>query len=128
MSACGSEPEELPEVQSSIVDEVVDVSTENVIENDSAVIYNVFENHAPELYSSPYRFETIEGANGWGYQIFEGNTMLINQEHIPSVPGINGFSSEEKATKAVEYIVTQMDQGLFPPTVSPQILDSLGVL
>lgn len=77
---------------------------------------------------SNYSYKVVEGENGWGYQIFDGSTMQINQMHIPSLPGINGFKSQEKAETAAQFIVQEIEKGNFPPTVSPEILDSLGVL
>lgn len=64
---------------------------------------------------------------GWGYQIFEGSKMIINQEHIPAVQGMHGFSSKEKAVKAASYVVNKIENGIFPPTLTPKELDSLGV-
>jgi hypothetical protein len=54
--------------------------------------------------------------------------MLINQKHIPSIPGVKGFETKEKATIAAEYILKQVEKGNFPPTVNREILDSLKVL
>ena len=64
---------------------------------------------------------------GWGYQIFEGSKMIINQEHIPAVQGMHGFSSKEKAVTAANYVVNKIENGIFPPTLTPEELDSLGV-
>ncbi len=65
---------------------------------------------------------------GWGYQIFKGATLLINQEHIPAVQGLQYFSTKEKAEITAKYILTEVEKGNFPPTVDQNILDSLGVL
>ena len=78
--------------------------------------------------TSNHSYKLIEGDHGWGYQIFEDSTMQINQMHIPSVPGINGFETKEKAGIAASYILGQIEKGIFPPTVSPAILDSIGAL
>ena len=64
---------------------------------------------------------------GWGYQIFDGSKMLINQEHIPAVQGTKGFETKEHAEIAAKFILNKIDNGIFPPTISPQELDSLGV-
>ncbi|HIP32851.1 MAG TPA: DUF4907 domain-containing protein [Crocinitomicaceae bacterium] len=65
---------------------------------------------------------------GWGYQIFNGSTLLINQTHIPAVQGLKGFETKEKATIAAEYILSEVKNGNFPPTVTVEVLDSLNVL
>lgn len=83
-----------------------------------------------ELTTSDHSFshKIIQGEHGWGYEIYEGETMMIRQLHIPSVPGINGFETEEKATIAADYILNEVANGNFPPTVNKDILDSLQVL
>lgn len=78
--------------------------------------------------SSPYSTQVFEHDNGWGYQLFEEKQLLIHQEHIPSIPGVKGFSSREKAEIAANFILKEVEKGVFPPTVTPKILDSLGVL
>ena len=80
---------------------------------------------APSIYSYKLIFEENKG---WGYQIFEGEKMVVNQPHIPAVQGIKGFSSEKNAAITAEYILKMLEEGTFPPTVSAKTLDSLGVL
>ena len=65
---------------------------------------------------------------GWCYQIFRGSKMIINQKHIPAVPGILGFETQEKAILAVEFIMVQIEAGNEQPTVSPEELDSIGAI
>lgn len=71
---------------------------------------------------------TFDENTGWGYQIFKGAKLLINQNHIPAVQGVKGFSSKEKAQKTVDYIMVKLKDGIFPPTITAEILDSLNVL
>jgi hypothetical protein len=66
--------------------------------------------------------------NNWGYQLFDGPTMVINQTAIPSVQGIDGFDSHDKAERTAKFIVQKLERGIFPPTVDKNELDSLGVL
>ena len=78
---------------------------------------------------SKYSYKVIfEEENGWGYQIFNGPKMLINQMHIPAIQGLQSFSSEKKAKTTAIYILNQVEQGHFPPTITKEILDSLDVL
>ena len=65
---------------------------------------------------------------GWGYQIFDGNKLMINQKHIPAVQGLTGFETKEKAEKTAQYVLDQVEAGIFPPTITTEILDSLEVL
>jgi hypothetical protein len=83
------------------------------------------EDFAPSSYSYKVIFDQN---NGWGYQIFESDKMVINQTHIPAVPGVKGFSTEENAQITAEYLLKKIKEGIFPPTITAQNLDSLGVL
>lgn len=76
---------------------------------------------------SRFKVETIRGEHGWGYHIRQDTTLLIEQSVIPGVPGSNGFSSQEEAAKTAELVKHKLDQGIFPPTVSVQELDSMGI-
>lgn len=97
-----------------------EVKTEKTIQKTSEEI--ILKN---DSYSSKLIFdENI----GWGYQIFKGAKLLINQNHIPAVQGVKGFSSKEKAQKTIDYIMPLLESGVFPPTITPEILDSLNVL
>jgi hypothetical protein len=65
---------------------------------------------------------------GWGYQILNNGAIYINQPHMPAVEGIQGFSDESKAIKTAELMIYKLKNGVFPPTISIEELDSLGVL
>ena len=73
--------------------------------------------------------EVFETPNlGWGYKIYDNGTLFINQPHIPAIQGNKGFSTKEKAQITADFAILKMDQGFIPPTISPEELDSLGVL
>ena len=75
-----------------------------------------------------YTVETIEnGPNNWGYQILNNGQVFINQPHIPAVPGKNGFTSEEQAIRVGKLVITKLESGALPPTVTKQELDSLEI-
>jgi hypothetical protein len=65
---------------------------------------------------------------GWGYQLFQGSNLKINQRNIPAVSGLHYFTSEQKATIAANFALQKIEAGAFPPTVSPEELDSLGAI
>jgi hypothetical protein len=72
---------------------------------------------------------TVEYPNfGWGYQILQDGKLAIDQKHIPVIQGYKSFSSKEKAEKTGNFIVQKMKNGIFPPTLTEQELDSLEVL
>lgn len=89
-------------------------SEKNVPENNSTSSYTI------ETYSNPSR--------GWGYRILKEDQPFIDQPHIPAVQGNNGFDTEEKAERAAELVIHKLEQGIMPPTLTVQELDSINVL
>lgn len=76
-----------------------------------------------------YSIETYLNENKtWGYRILKDGAQFINQPHIPAVQGNAGFSNQEKAEKAGNFVLKKLHNGIVPPTVSYSELDSLGVL
>lgn len=65
---------------------------------------------------------------GWGYQIFEGNKMMINQTHIPSIQGNKGFDTRQAAQITANFVLYKLSNNIFPPTLNKKELDSLGVI
>lgn len=79
--------------------------------------------------TSDWSYEVVLiSENNWGYQLFQKGTMIINQTSIPSVQGIDGFDSQEKADRTAKHIINKLENGIFPPTVNKEELDSLDVL
>jgi hypothetical protein len=79
--------------------------------------------------SSPHQLIVEETPGcGWGYKIMKDGQLSINQPTIPAVQGNRCFSSKEKAEKTAEFIIYKMTNNIFPPTISVEELDSLGVL
>ena len=79
--------------------------------------------------NSEWSYEvTLISENNWGYQIFQKGTMVINQTSIPSIQGVEGFDTEEKAELTAKYILNKVENGVFPPTVNKEDLENLGVL
>lgn len=76
----------------------------------------------------PIVLETQHSAVGWGYLIKQKSRIVIHQPTIPALSGTQGFSSEQKARRAGELVVSKIRGGHFPPTLTPHELDSLGVL
>ncbi len=66
--------------------------------------------------------------NTFGYKIFMDRKAVINQPHIPGVPGVTGFKSKEDAIKVAEIVIGKMNRGEMPPTISPDELKEAGVL
>jgi len=65
---------------------------------------------------------------GWGYQIYRGKKMLIDQSTIPAVGGNRKFMSEEDAKKVGELVLKKLSSnGLDLPSISVFELDSLKI-
>ncbi len=63
----------------------------------------------------------------FGYEIFENGRKIIRQSIIPSFEGNNKFASKEDALKVGELMIFKIQNGNFPPTVTNDELDSLGI-
>ncbi len=62
---------------------------------------------------------------GWGYQIYVNGNIYINQPHVPAVQGLRGFETEEQAMKTAEYVSRKIENGVMPPTINIEEIDSL---
>ncbi|HEX5002575.1 MAG TPA: DUF4907 domain-containing protein [Bacteroidia bacterium] len=77
-----------------------------------------------------FRVDSVDntGVRGWGYNVMVDGKIVIHQPTVPAVMGNNGFSSEEKAKKAGEFVIYKIKNNILPPAVTPEELDSLDVL
>lgn len=78
--------------------------------------------------SPMYQVVITENTGGFGYQILKDGKLVIDQPTIPAIQGNQFFSTREKAQKTADYLVEKLNKGIFPPTLSVEELDSLGVL
>lgn len=112
--SCTDTPEDVNHEENNSTDDHVQLNEVVEVQNSVNDSYSVKTTFSPE--------------HGWGYQILNNGTLYINQPHMPSVPGNDGFDSEDKAKTTADFIIYKLDNGIFPPTVSPEELDSLGVM
>ncbi|XOV67226.1 MAG: DUF4907 domain-containing protein [Fluviicola sp.] len=79
--------------------------------------------------SSEWSYKAIEIEDaGWGYQLYEGARMKINQKNVPAVSGLHYFQTKEQAELAAELALEKIADGFFPPTLEPSELDSIGAI
>lgn len=75
---------------------------------------SVFKNEAP--------------SSGFGYTIYLKGKIYIHQPNIPAIPGNNGFSTENAATKTARLVLHKIKNNMMPPSIDVKELDSIGVL
>lgn len=76
---------------------------------------------------SNFTFFTHLQPEGWGYRILEKGKQIIDQQTIPGVPGNQGFLTSEDAQKVAELVIEKLEKGTFPPTISEEELQKLGI-
>lgn len=65
---------------------------------------------------------------GFGYQILKDGKLIIDQQQIPAIQGNRCFASENDAKRTGELALKKIKDQMFPPTISTEELDSLGIL
>ncbi|WP_084299461.1 DUF4907 domain-containing protein [Dyadobacter tibetensis] len=68
---------------------------------------------------------SLDSLNGWGYEIFDDTTLIIQQKHLPGVEGLKGFEKESQARATGALVVHKIYTGQLPPTITRHELDSL---
>lgn len=73
-----------------------------------------------------FKLNTINYADGWGYEIYIDSALFIIQENIPGVSGNQQFISREEALLCGELMIKKLKQKQ-RPTITKHDLDSLGI-
>ena len=55
--------------------------------------------------------------NTWGYNIYAGGRLLIQQSSIPGMAGNDGFKTKSGAEKVAQLVISKIKKGEMPPTV-----------
>ncbi|MFC5271834.1 DUF4907 domain-containing protein [Adhaeribacter terreus] len=84
----------------------------------------------PEATSSAkYTYQIIPAENGtFGYEIKQDSRTFIRQITIPGLPGNAGFTTKEEAEKVAELVITKLQSGEMPPTVSEVEMKQIGAI
>jgi hypothetical protein len=79
--------------------------------------------------SEKYEVITTENPDkSYGYQILKDGKLMIDQKNIPAIQGNRGFSTKSDAEKIANFAIDKIKKGVFPPTISVEELDSLGII
>ena len=76
---------------------------------------------------SMHTFKNEDGLEGYGFDIYQKGAMMIHQNSIPAIQGNKGFSTEEEAKAVGALMLYRISNGIMPPSISIEDLDSLGV-
>jgi len=71
-------------------------------------------------------YRVIRVNNGWGYELYSSEKILIHQEIIPVIEGNNPFLSRGDARKTARLALHKLYTGKIP-LITRRDLDSLGV-
>jgi len=86
------------------------------------------EKRDTEVVSGELSLKVTESDNaGYGFEILQGANTLIIQPHIPAIQGIKGFETDQQASIVGNYMIYKINNGIMPPSISIQDLDSLGI-
>ena len=83
----------------------------------------------PKAEVEKYTFRIIPALeNTFGYEILDQGKILVQQKTIPAMPGNNGFKTEDDAKKCADFVISKLNRNIMPPSVTPEELDSLGII
>lgn len=74
------------------------------------------------------RDSTFKSGTGWGYKVYVGDDIYINQPFIPGIPGRHYFVTEDDAKNVAALVVKKIMQHHLPPTVSGNELRQLHII
>ncbi|HVT62828.1 MAG TPA: DUF4907 domain-containing protein [Legionellaceae bacterium] len=63
----------------------------------------------------------------FGYDIYKDSILLIHQPIVPTVIGHKGFASKEDAYTAAKLVISKLEHGIMPPSITLTELDSLHI-
>jgi Domain of unknown function (DUF4907) len=66
--------------------------------------------------------------NTWGYDIIKDSKVFIHQPNRPGMPGTAGFSNKRDARKVAQLVISKLEKGEMPPTVSMEELRTLNLI
>lgn len=90
---------------------------------------NMVSQSSDEKQKDDYYIVTFQNdTGGWYFKLFKGDQSFINQKHIPAIQGTKAFVDSLQAAKVGNLMISKLDNGIFPPGISIQELDSLKII
>lgn len=117
IALAGCNRPQLDNGHSSCIDSIVESKVPKV----------VVDSNTSQFVASTYKNESGEGPEGYGFDIYQDGKMMIHQNSIPAIQGNKAFATEEDAKAVGALMLYKVSNGIMPPTVSVEDLDSLGV-
>ncbi|MFA6261373.1 MAG: DUF4907 domain-containing protein [Bacteroidia bacterium] len=91
-----------------------------------SVLYDVDAQTIPK--SGKYAYEIFQNQDKtYGYSILNKGKKVIQQSVIPGRPGNKGFAKKEDAEKVAKLVVSKVEKGMMPPTVTEAELKKLNL-
>lgn len=76
---------------------------------------------------SMHTFKNADGLEGYGFDVYQEGKMMIHQNSIPAIQGNKGFNNAEETKAVGALMLYRISNGIMPPSISIEDLDSLGV-
>lgn len=78
--------------------------------------------------ASAYTYQVIPADGGtYGYEVRSGGQTIIRQMNVPGRPGNGGCPTPEKAAQLAQLVITKLQAGNGPPTITPTELTQIGL-
>jgi hypothetical protein len=76
-------------------------------------------------YNDSLQYETYPQTNGWGYRLYIGYKLVVNQPNIPALKGNMLFKNEADAKKIARLASSKIAKGQMPPTLKVEEIQKL---
>ncbi|GLU45304.1 DUF4907 domain-containing protein [Allomuricauda sp. NBRC 101325] len=60
---------------------------------------------------------------GYGYQIFYGDELVVQQEYVPAVNGMQTFATPEDAEQVADLVISKIEERTSPIVTLEELMD-----
>lgn len=80
----------------------------------------------PTAQPSHFVFLLLNNDDGtFGYEVTEYGKLVVSQPNIPGASGTTGFTKKEQAAAAASLVISKLEAGEIPPTISEKELKKI---